>query len=88
MRTKSDDIHIFENTVRRLITLCVNYYLKKLEDEVSALLGSNEHSKQNLVGQWSIWIEFMVRRGDSSFRGDKIKLRKATVALVCYMTLP
>lgn len=38
----------------------------------------------NLVAQNSIWIEFMVCKGDNS---SKIKLRKATVALICYMAL-
>lgn len=41
----------------------------------------------NLVAQKSIWIEFMVCKGDNSSRGNKIKRRKAMVALVCYMAL-
>lgn len=36
---------IFENTVMRRITLCVNYYSKKLKDETNVLLGPNKHSK-------------------------------------------
>lgn len=42
----------------------------------------------NSVAQKSIWIEFMVCKGENSSRGNKIKLRKAKAALVCYMTLP
>lgn len=48
---KEDDLgqspmtQIFENTVMRRITLCVNYYFKKLEDETNVLLGPNKHSK-------------------------------------------
>lgn len=42
---KSLMTQIFENTVMKLITLCVNYYFKKLEDETNVLLGPNKHSK-------------------------------------------